>query len=96
MPKHSIPRGIGERHVGSQYDADEIEFLQAMDRFKRTRPFPTWTEVLQVLKSLGYRKVEPSRPPAPTPSSLVAPARKEGEGNGDHSRPTTDGTANPS
>jgi hypothetical protein len=24
---------------------------------KNTRPFPTWTEVLEVIKALGYRKV---------------------------------------
>jgi hypothetical protein len=32
--------------------------MTAMDRFKREkrRPFPTWSEVLHVLKSLGYRK----------------------------------------
>ena len=31
----------------------------AMDEYKRAnkRPFPSWTEVLQVIKYLGYRKV---------------------------------------
>lgn len=45
------------------YDADEIEFLQAVDRYKRekSRPFPTWAEVLEVLKSLGYRKEPASK-----------------------------------
>jgi hypothetical protein len=40
------------------YDDEEFEFLKAMDAYKTAndRPFPTWTEVLQVLKSLGYRK----------------------------------------
>ncbi len=40
------------------YDSDEIEFIKAMDEYKRTRnrPFPTLCEHLQVLKSLGYRK----------------------------------------
>lgn len=40
------------------YTPAEAEFLQAMDRYKRDnrRPFPTWSEVLQVLVSLGYRK----------------------------------------
>ena len=37
---------------------DELEFIAALDRFKKAngRPFPTWSEVLQVLRSLGYRK----------------------------------------
>jgi hypothetical protein len=43
------------------YTAEEIEFMNAMDRYRREahRPFPTWSEVLEVLKSLGYRKVAP-------------------------------------
>jgi hypothetical protein len=38
---------------------EEAAFKQAMDRYKREnrRPFPTWSEVLEVLRSLGYRKV---------------------------------------
>ncbi len=43
------------------YTADEIEFMKAMDEYKRRsgRQFPTWSEVLEVLRSLGYRKVAP-------------------------------------
>lgn len=41
------------------YSIDEVEFMRAMDDYKRKsgRPFPTWSEVLEVLMSLGYRKV---------------------------------------
>jgi hypothetical protein len=41
------------------YNNDEIEFMKAMDQYKREnrRPFPTWSEVLEVLRALGYRKV---------------------------------------
>lgn len=41
------------------YSDDESEFMKAMDRYKREnrRPFPTWSEVLEVMRSLGYRKV---------------------------------------
>ena len=40
------------------YAADEIEFMQALDRYKRTsgRMFPTCSEVLEVLRSLGYQR----------------------------------------
>ncbi|NOX52931.1 MAG: hypothetical protein GXP27_00530 [Planctomycetes bacterium] len=43
------------------YTADEIEFMNAMDEYKRRsgRQFPTWSEVLEVIRSLGYRKVAP-------------------------------------
>ena len=42
------------------YSGDEVEFMSAMDVYKRKsgRPFPTWSEVLEVIRSLGYRKVE--------------------------------------
>lgn len=41
------------------YSDAEVEFMRAMDDYKRRsgRPFPTWSEVLEVLTSLGYRKV---------------------------------------
>jgi hypothetical protein len=39
--------------------ADVLEFIKAMDdyRVRHNRPFPSWSEVLGVLASLGYRKV---------------------------------------
>lgn len=49
------------------YTEEELEFMKAMERYKREnrRPFPTWSEVLEVLRSLGYRRVaEPT--PLPT------------------------------
>lgn len=41
------------------YSDEEVEFMRAMDDYKRRsgRPFPTWSEVLEVLRDLGYRKV---------------------------------------
>ena len=41
-----------------EYAADEIEFMQALDRYKRTsgRMFPTCSEILEVVRSLGYAK----------------------------------------
>jgi hypothetical protein len=46
------------------YSGDEIEFMKAMDDYKRQsgRQFPTWSEVLEVIRCLGYRKVaEPTQ-----------------------------------
>jgi hypothetical protein len=44
---------------GDTYSPDELEFMLAMDRYKRDnrRPFPSWSEVLGVVRALGYRKV---------------------------------------
>ena len=59
-------RGPGRRRSDERKSAEEgemsdeqFEFVMAIDEYKRknTRPFPTWTEVLEVIKALGYRKV---------------------------------------
>jgi len=59
-------RGPGRRRDEDRRSAEEgemtdeqFEFLMAMNEYKRVnrRPFPTWTEVLDVMKALGYRKV---------------------------------------
>lgn len=40
------------------YSTAEMEFMQAMHEYKQQsgRMFPTWSEVLEVLISLGYEK----------------------------------------
>ncbi len=40
------------------YTSEEIEFMSAMDDYKRTsgRMFPTCSEVLEVIRKLGYEK----------------------------------------
>lgn len=42
----------------AEIDAEALEFIEAIDRFKRQhgRPFPSWSEVLMVLRELGYRR----------------------------------------
>jgi hypothetical protein len=41
-----------------EMQADVLEFIQAIDEYKRIhrRPFPSWSEVLEVLKTLGYQR----------------------------------------
>jgi hypothetical protein len=59
-------RGPGRRLTNDRKSAEEghmsdeqFEFLMAIEEYKKknTRPFPTWTEVLEVIKALGYRRV---------------------------------------
>ena len=40
------------------YGPDEIEFMKAVEEYKRDnrRPFPTWSEIMEVFKGLGYQK----------------------------------------
>jgi hypothetical protein len=56
------------------YSADEVEFMNALNDYKRTsgRMFPTCSEVLEVLRGLGYEKRAPQ--PAPENASTPAPA----------------------
>jgi len=54
--------------LDGDYSADELDFMKAMDEYKRLRrrPFPTWSEVLAVLRSRGWRKLaEPAALPEP-------------------------------
>jgi hypothetical protein len=58
------------------YSPEEIEFMGALDAYKRRsgRMFPTCSEVLEVIKGLGYEK-RPATPPAvDIPDLVVAPA----------------------
>ncbi|MCH2180506.1 MAG: hypothetical protein MK108_00745 [Mariniblastus sp.] len=43
-----------------EYNASEIEFMQAMDEYKHAsgRMFPTCSEILEVIIKLGYRQIE--------------------------------------
>jgi hypothetical protein len=59
-------RGPGIRRSEERKSAEEGEmndeqftFLMAIDKYKRQnhKPFPSWTEVLEVVKAMGYRKV---------------------------------------
>ncbi len=59
-------RGPGRRRSDDRRSAEEGEmtdeqfgFIMAINEYKKVngRPFPTWTEVLDVMKALGYRKV---------------------------------------
>ena len=58
------PRKQRRRHIDPttcerDYSGDEIEFMRAMDDYKRDsgRQFPTCSEVLEVIRSLGYFKL---------------------------------------
>ena len=40
---------------------EQFEFVMAVEMYKKVnkRMYPTWTEVLEVIHQLGYRKVLP-------------------------------------
>lgn len=45
-----------------QMTSEQFLFVAAIDAYKRVNqvPFPTWTQVLEVMRRLGYRKTCPS------------------------------------
>ena len=60
-------RGPGRRRSDDRKSAEEgemtaeqFEFCMAIEMYKKVnkRLYPTWTEVLEVVRQLGYRKVE--------------------------------------
>jgi len=62
-------RGPGRRRTDflraaeeGEMTAEQMLFIQAIDTFKRVngKTFPTWTDVLEVIRKLGYRKTMPS------------------------------------
>lgn len=61
-------RGPGRRLGALRREAEEgrlagelLEFINAIDDYKRvnSRPFPSWSEVFEIIHYLGYRKVAP-------------------------------------
>ena len=59
-------RGPGRRRGEVRRAAEEgeitgelLDFIQAIDEYKRInqRPFPSWSEVFEIIQYLGYRKV---------------------------------------
>lgn len=56
--KVSRRRQIDPTTCERDYTADEVEFMNALDDYKRTsgRMFPTCSEVLEVIRKLGYSK----------------------------------------
>ena len=59
QPKKQRRRHIDPTTCERDYSGDEIEFMRAMDDYKRDsgRMFPTCSEVLEVLRALGYHKI---------------------------------------
>src|SRR5438552_8402227 len=58
------------------YNDEEIVFMQALDAYKRAsgRMFPTCSEILEVIRSLGYVRMPQAAPllPATADAEVVA------------------------
>jgi len=76
-------RGPGRRRGDLRREAEEgeisgdvREFLMAIDEYKRVneRPFPSWSEVFEIVHYLGYRKVAPRASHVNAPSDPNRPS----------------------
>lgn len=61
------------------YSIDEVEFMNAMDEYKRTsgRMFPTCSEVLEVIRNLGYVRLSPAEMALIQPHSVESEQSEE-------------------
>lgn len=59
-----LPKSALANNDDVEIDPAALEFIAALDKYKKihSRPFPSWSEVLFVIKQLGYKK--PDEPPA--------------------------------
>ena len=59
-PEITQPQGSGRKisHYATPVESEELEFIHAIEQFKseNNQPFPSWSEVLQIVKKLGYTK----------------------------------------
>src|SRR3954453_11460428 len=65
--KADARRGTAGRAMGGRESSEaELELMTAMQEYKERsgRLFPTWSEVLEVLTALGYRREGGGPPPA--------------------------------
>jgi hypothetical protein len=84
----AVERRAGERRTKVQrrrqidpttcerdYSTDEIEFMHALDAYKHTsgRMFPTCSEILEVIRGLGYVRVAPGQTIPTDPAAPPAP-----------------------
>lgn len=60
--KVSRRRQIDPTTCEREYTPEEVEFMNALDEYKRRsgRMFPTCSEVLEVIRGLGYIKAAPA------------------------------------
>jgi imidazoleglycerol-phosphate dehydratase len=74
---------LAESTPEGERSSEESEFLKALEDYKQAtgKLLPSWADVLEVLRTLGYRKIpEPIVPPAmPTRSRTATIHRETGE-----------------
>jgi hypothetical protein len=87
-PKTNPPRRKKQRRrqidpttCERDYNGEEIEFMQALDAYKRSsgRMFPTCSEILEVIRDLGYVRLDEDQMAElfPVPEAELGPEELE-------------------
>ncbi len=86
MTAPNVPILVSHEFPGSELTGDVLEFIRAMHAYQTRyrRRYPSWSEVLYVLRTLGYAKQVPgaiwTSPPAPQESEGgLTQSRKDAE-----------------
>ena len=78
MTAPSLPVLVSNEFPGSELTGDVLEFIRAMHAYQQRyrRRYPSWSEVLYVLRTLGYAKRVPGADYSQT--NIAATDRTEG------------------
>jgi hypothetical protein len=79
MPLWSEYTSYSPYFDGADITDDETEFLLALAAYQKRfrRRYPTWREVLYILRCLGYRKAADARPVGQLLPPTVAESKSE-------------------
>jgi hypothetical protein len=89
MTAPSLPVLVSNEFPGSELTGDVLEFIRAMHAYqqKYRRRYPSWSEVLYVLRTLGYAKRVPGAVWTVSEQELTTEAQRHRENEGKTSSP---------
>jgi hypothetical protein len=89
MTAPNVPVLVSNEFPGSEITGDVLEFITAMAAYQRRyrRRYPAWSEVLYVLRTLGYAKRVPAAVWTASEQELTTEAQRHGEDEGKTSSP---------
>jgi hypothetical protein len=81
MGERTVPIAVSHEYPGSEIEGDALEFIRAMAAYQKRyqRRYPAWSEVLYVLRTLGYTK----RVPGATWGAVQTVATDDADQNAD-------------
>jgi hypothetical protein len=89
MTSPNLPVPVSNEFPGSELCGDVFEFIRAMAAYQHRyrRRYPSWSEVLYVLRTLGYAKRVPGAKWTATEQELTTEAQRHREAESKTSSP---------